>query len=94
MTLLLFITAFAIFCTAFSIDHHKAGLVKRDACSGNTPVARDQWCDFDIHTDYEDFVPDTGVVREFWLEITGVTVSPDGVERYGQAVNGTIPGKH
>ncbi|CAM1511320.1 Fc.00g088330.m01.CDS01 [Cosmosporella sp. VM-42] len=92
MTFLLFVTAFAILCNAFSIDYHKAGLVRRDACPGNTPDTRDQWCDLDIHTDYENVVPDTGVVREFWLEVTEVTVSPDGFARYGQAVNGTIPG--
>lgn len=37
-------------------------------------------------------VPDTGVTREYWLELTDVTVAPDGVSRSAMAVNGTIPG--
>lgn len=27
-------------------------LVQRDACSGNTPTTRSEWCDFSIDTDY------------------------------------------
>jgi FtsP/CotA-like multicopper oxidase with cupredoxin domain len=37
-------------------------------------------------------VPDTGVTREYWFELTDVTVAPDGVSRPGMAVNGSIPG--
>ncbi|PHH74025.1 hypothetical protein CDD80_3408 [Ophiocordyceps camponoti-rufipedis] len=33
-----------------------------------------------------------GVTREYWLEITDVTVSPDGIPRPAMAVNGSIPG--
>jgi FtsP/CotA-like multicopper oxidase with cupredoxin domain len=36
--------------------------------------------------------PDTGVTREYWLELTDVTVAPDGVSRSAMAVNGSIPG--
>ena len=41
-----------------------------------------------LHTE----APDTGVTREYWLELTDVTVAPDGVSRSAMAVNGTIPG--
>ena len=37
-------------------------------------------------------VPDTGVTRTYYLEITNTTASPDGVERIVQLVNGTLPG--
>lgn len=37
-------------------------------------------------------IPDTGVTREYWLELSDVTVAPDGVSRTAMAVNGTIPG--
>ena len=37
-------------------------------------------------------VPDTGVTREYWLELSDVTVAPDGVSRSAMAVNGSIPG--
>ncbi|KAG5663012.1 hypothetical protein KAF25_000948 [Fusarium avenaceum] len=61
-------------------------------CPGNTPSTRDQWCEYDIHSDYYSVVPDTGVTREYWLEISEITFAPDGVERFAQAINGSIPG--
>ncbi|KAK2037572.1 multicopper oxidase [Colletotrichum somersetense] len=67
-------------------------LFPRAACSGNTASTRSQWCDYSIDTDYNEVVPETGVTREYWLELTDVTVSPDGVPRTAMAVNGSIPG--
>ncbi|OTB09364.1 putative multicopper oxidase [Hypoxylon sp. CI-4A] len=67
-------------------------LYPRDACSGNTASTRDEWCDYSIDTDYTTEVPDTGVTKEYWLELTDVTVAPDGVSRSAMAVNGSIPG--
>ncbi|KAK2053050.1 multicopper oxidase [Colletotrichum caudatum] len=67
-------------------------LFPRAACSGNTASTRSQWCDYSVDTDYNDVVPETGVTREYWLELTDVTVSPDGVSRTAMAVNGSIPG--
>ncbi|KAH7238787.1 Cupredoxin [Fusarium tricinctum] len=61
-------------------------------CLGNKPSTRDQWCGYDIHSDYYSVVPDTGVTREYWLEISEITFAPDGVERFAQAINGSIPG--
>ncbi|KAF2760125.1 laccase-1 [Pseudovirgaria hyperparasitica] len=61
-------------------------------CSGNTADDRSVWCDYDISTDYYDTVPDTGVTREYWLEITNTTLGPDGVERVVLSVNNTSPG--
>ncbi|KAK8239539.1 Cupredoxin [Phyllosticta capitalensis] len=61
-------------------------------CAGNTATTRDQWCDYDINTDYYNEVPDTGVVREYWLELLDMTLAPDGIPRVVQTVNGTIPG--
>ncbi|KAI1407056.1 multicopper oxidase [Hypoxylon sp. FL1857] len=66
-------------------------LYPRAACSGNTATTRNEWCDFSIDTDYTTVVPDTGVTREYWLELTDVTVAPDGVSRPAMAINGTIP---
>lgn len=62
----------------------------RAACSGNTATTRSEWCDYSIDTDYSTVVPDTGVTREYWLDLTEVTVAPDGVSRSAMAVNGTI----
>ncbi|UKZ91485.1 uncharacterized protein TrAFT101_006462 [Trichoderma asperellum] len=64
----------------------------RSSCSGNTATTRNEWCDFDISTDYYIEAPDTGVTREYWLELTDITVAPDGFSRYAQAINGSIPG--
>ncbi|KAH8648702.1 multicopper oxidase [Xylariales sp. PMI_506] len=67
-------------------------LPARSVCTGNTATTRSQWCDFAIDTDYSETAPDTGITREYWLDITDVTVAPDGVSRPGIAVNGSIPG--
>lgn len=69
-----------------------ANLQSRAACSGNTAADRSVWCDYSTSTDYYNVVPDTGVTREYWFELTDVTIAPDGVSRVGMAVNGTIPG--
>lgn len=34
----------------------------------------------------------TGVVREYWLEVTNTTVAPDGYERQVLVFNNTLPG--
>lgn len=76
-----------------SLDRAAApDLYPRSSCSGNTATTRNEWCDYDISTDYYNEAPDTGVTREYWLELTDVTVAPDGVSRYAQALNGSIPG--
>ncbi|KAK1961680.1 multicopper oxidase [Colletotrichum sublineola] len=67
-------------------------LFPRAACGGNTASTRSEWCDYSVDTDYNTIMPDTGVTREYWLELTDVTVAPDGVPRSAMAVNGSIPG--
>lgn len=62
------------------------------ACPGNTPNNRAAWCNYSIDTDYENVVPDTGEIREYWFDIDEVTIAPDGYARPVMAVNGTIPG--
>ncbi|OJJ38260.1 hypothetical protein ASPWEDRAFT_734450 [Aspergillus wentii DTO 134E9] len=50
-------------------------------------------CDgFDISTNYYDYVPDTGVTREYWFNIENTTAAPDGVEMPVQLINGSFPG--
>jgi len=90
---------FAIFYINFHLGNasptpeDSVGLVyPRDVCSGNTPETRSQWCDFNLDTDYQAEAPDTGVTREYYLELTDVVVSPDGVQRSAMAINGSIPG--
>ncbi|KAF1912624.1 multicopper oxidase [Ampelomyces quisqualis] len=67
-------------------------LQERAECSGNTASTRSEWCDFSLDTDYMTEAPDTGVIREYWLELTEVIVAPDGVSRTAMAINGSIPG--
>jgi FtsP/CotA-like multicopper oxidase with cupredoxin domain len=62
------------------------------ACSGNTATTRDEWCDYDINTDYTTTVPVTNVTREYYFNLEHVTVSPDGRSRSAIAINGSIPG--
>jgi FtsP/CotA-like multicopper oxidase with cupredoxin domain len=85
--------AFSTLSAAFpSTSVQVPGLLSRASCSGNTATTRTEWCDFSIDTDYTTEVPDTGVTREYWFELTDVTVAPDGVSRVAMAVNGSIPG--
>src|SRR4051812_28857966 len=59
----------------------------------HSPDSRSCWTDgFDISTNYYGEVPDTGVGREYWLEVGKMAASPDGVPRIVQAFNGTVPG--
>ncbi|KAJ9156302.1 Multicopper oxidase, type 2 [Pleurostoma richardsiae] len=58
----------------------------------NSASDRSCWGDYDISTNYYEESPDTGVVREYWWEITNTTAAPDGIERIILAVNGTVPG--
>ncbi|XPS68223.1 hypothetical protein M3J07_000508 [Ascochyta lentis] len=61
-------------------------------CSGNSAADRTAWCEFSIDTDWNGEVPDAGVVREYWLYVTNITVSPDGYSRVALAGNGSVPG--
>ena len=70
----------------------RADLLPRAACAGNSATDRSVWCDYDTSTNYYEEVPDTGVTREYWLELTNITLAPDGVSRDVLTVNGTIPG--
>ncbi|EED17147.1 extracellular dihydrogeodin oxidase/laccase, putative [Talaromyces stipitatus ATCC 10500] len=61
-------------------------------CSGNTAADRSKWCTYNIHTDYYNVVPDTGVTREYWFDLRDRVLAPDGIPRYTQSINGSIPG--
>ncbi|KAJ5801107.1 uncharacterized protein N7518_003175 [Penicillium psychrosexuale] len=62
------------------------------ACAENTPTTRHQWCEHDLYTDYTKTTPETGVTREFWLDIDQATLAPDGRSRWGLTINGSLPG--
>lgn len=71
-----------------------AALIPKDtiACVHNA-ANRSCWSDgFDISTNYYEKVPDTGVVREYWLNIENTTAAPDGFESPAQLINGSFPG--
>ncbi|KAL4922586.1 Cupredoxin [Aspergillus aurantiobrunneus] len=61
-------------------------------CAGNTPDTRSDWCNYNIDTDYHNIIPNTGVTREYWLEIDEMIAAPDGLSRPVMAVNRSIPG--
>lgn len=67
-------------------------LDKRAVCSGNTATTRSQWCNYNLQTNYYNTYPNTGVVRSYTFNIQNITLSPDGVPRMVQAINGQIPG--
>ncbi|KAH9223453.1 extracellular dihydrogeodin oxidase/laccase [Leptodontidium sp. 2 PMI_412] len=72
-----------------SVSRDTGSLSKR--CT-NSATDRSCWGDYDLTTDYYNTVPDTGVTREYYLELVNTTASLDGVERMVLLVNGTFPG--
>jgi len=90
LSLLLVPAAISALPTASS--HDDPLLVKRAVCAGNTATTRSQWCNYNLQTDYYNTYPDTGVVRSYTFNIQNLTLSPDGVPRMVQAINGQIPG--
>lgn len=62
------------------------------ACWGNTAKTRSKWCNFSINTDYTSQAPDTGVTREYWLDISDVMIAPDGVPRTAMGLS-PLPNK-
>lgn len=65
---------------------------RQTVCDGNTADDRSTWCDYDLSTDYYNEVPDTGVIREYYFEVTNSTLAPDGIERIVLSINGSVPG--
>jgi FtsP/CotA-like multicopper oxidase with cupredoxin domain len=52
----------------------------------------DQFCGYDINTNYYEDTPITCNVVTYEFELTNTTFSPDGIERLGLVVNGQMPG--
>ncbi|TDZ26366.1 Laccase-2 [Colletotrichum orbiculare MAFF 240422] len=68
-------------------------LEKRQDCTFDSAASPTCWDGtHDIQTDWYVEAPNTGVVREYWFDITNTTAAPDGVERIILAVNGSVPG--
>lgn len=61
------------------------------ACA-NSATSRGCWGNYSIDTNYYTTIPDTGVTREYWLTVDGVTCAPDGFQRTCMTINGTVPG--
>ncbi|KEY64653.1 hypothetical protein S7711_02853 [Stachybotrys chartarum IBT 7711] len=68
-----------------------SSLQPRQECD-NSATSRDCWGEYSIDTNWYDVLPDTGVIREYWLSVENTTCAPDGYERYCQTFNGTVPG--
>ncbi|KAI0156942.1 multicopper oxidase [Xylariaceae sp. FL1272] len=67
-------------------------LSPRQTCEFDSATDPSCWGEYSLSTNFYEEVPDTGVVREYWLEIGDAVLAPDGVERPVMTVNGTIPG--
>ncbi|KAI1812140.1 Cupredoxin [Poronia punctata] len=63
----------------------------RQACQ-NTPTSRKCWGEYSVNTDYYVETPDTGVTREYWLNVHHAILAPDGYRRELMVVNGSVPG--
>ncbi|KAL3469804.1 laccase [Aspergillus californicus] len=94
MKLLIFILQCiaAIAATTTSSALAASSSASTSICDGNTATTRQEWCDYDIYTDYTTTIPNTGVTREYYFNLEQITASPDGRERFALAINGSIPG--
>ncbi|KAJ6025954.1 hypothetical protein N7444_013633 [Penicillium canescens] len=55
-----------------------------------TFIERDGLVNFKLNA--RNFVPETGVVREYWFNVENTTAAPDDVEMPVQLINGSFPG--
>ena len=70
-----------------------AAAVIIDGSCANTASTRQCWGGgYYIGTDAETSWPNTGVIRTYTLEVTNITMAPDGTERQVFAINGQYPG--
>ncbi|KAI0002690.1 multicopper oxidase [Xylariaceae sp. FL0662B] len=67
-------------------------LQSRQQCDFDSAISPECWGDFSLSTNFYDESPDTGVTREYWLDLVNTTAAPDGVERIVLTINGSIPG--
>ncbi|EFQ29014.1 multicopper oxidase [Colletotrichum graminicola] len=66
---------------------------KRQDCVFDSALNPSCWDGtYDLSTNWYEEAPHTGVVREYWFEVTNTTLAPDGVERMVLSINGTVPG--
>lgn len=61
-------------------------------CNFNPSKSPQCWGNHSLDTNWYDETPDTGVTREYWLEIQNGTAAVDGVERMVLTINGSVPG--
>ncbi|KAJ4385589.1 hypothetical protein N0V93_010018 [Gnomoniopsis smithogilvyi] len=69
----------------------EADLLPRASCE-NSASDRSCWGDYSIDTNYYDVVPETGITREYWLNVEQVACAPDGYNTTCLTYNGTVPG--
>ncbi|KAI1106479.1 putative multicopper oxidase [Jackrogersella minutella] len=67
--------------------HHNIG-----KCNFHPSKSPRCWGDHSLSTNWYDEIPDTGVTREYWLQVENGTAAVDGVDRIVLTVNGTVPG--
>jgi hypothetical protein len=57
--------------------------------SKNSPQC---WGEWSLSTDWYKSAPNTGVIREYWFNVSQHYAAPDGVERLVMTINGSVPG--
>lgn len=76
-----------------STGHHTGNTTDNTGkCNFHHSKSPKCWGDHSLSTNWYDEVPNTGVTREYWLEVQNGTAAIDGVERIVLTVNGSVPG--
>ncbi|KAI1811405.1 multicopper oxidase [Poronia punctata] len=63
-----------------------------DSCEFDSATAPNCWGNYSLSTNWYEDAPDTGVIREYWFELTNSTLAPDGFPRMVLSINGSVPG--
>ncbi|KAI1851107.1 hypothetical protein JX265_002847 [Neoarthrinium moseri] len=78
---------------AFAAPHTGlSGLMERQTCEFDSAASPECWGNYSLSTNWYEEAPDTGIIREYWFEVTNSTAGPDGVDRVVLSINGSVPG--
>ncbi|KAK3700910.1 hypothetical protein LTR37_015713 [Vermiconidia calcicola] len=61
-------------------------------CQGQPGNDPEKWCGYTINDNWYEVMPKTCKTREYTFELTEIEISPDGIARPAQAINGQVPG--
>ncbi|ETS82116.1 hypothetical protein PFICI_07118 [Pestalotiopsis fici W106-1] len=87
--------SFALFTAAvLAAPQHDVASRSQDShqCEFDSKNSPQCWGDWSLSTDWYKEGPNTGVIREYWFNVSQHYAAPDGVQRLVMTINGSVPG--